>query len=266
MTLTYGTAPVEAVLFDLDDVIVPFHTPAAWQWAWKPQGPLLGERRVRSAVRRALKRWDHRRWLGVTGKAPPADLAALTEHLGATLATIAGRPVPPEETAAVVRRMLRPAGEVETYPDAGPLLERLKGQGIRTGVVTPLPAESARWLLKRCALPIGLLVAAGDGPGPVVPDRGAFRAATAALGSPPPATVFVGDLFWSDVRAAARAGLLPLLLDRHDAWPKVQAGRIGTLAEFERALAAGPVAAPEGEAGPDDGPADADPDAEREHL
>ncbi len=252
MTLTYGPAPVEAVLFDLDDVLVPFQTPAAWQWAWKPQGPLLGERRVRSAVRRALKAWDHRRWLGVTGKAPPADLAALTEHLGATLTTIAGRTVPPEETAAVVRRMLHPAGEVERYPDAAPLLDRLRGHGIRTGVVTPLPAESAQWLLKRCGLSVGLLLGAGDGPAPVVPDRKAFRAAVEALGATPATTVFVGDLFWSDVRAAARSGLSSILLDRNDAWPKVQTGRIVALSGFEAALAAGPPSSAAEPSGPDD--------------
>ncbi|HEY1198566.1 MAG TPA: hypothetical protein VGG32_07560, partial [Thermoplasmata archaeon] len=72
MTLSYGPHEVDAVLLDLDDVLVPFQTPAAWQWAWRPQGPVLGERRVKAAVRRALKAWDRRRWQGLTGKAPPA--------------------------------------------------------------------------------------------------------------------------------------------------------------------------------------------------
>jgi len=30
VTLFYGAREVEAVLFDLDDVLVPFQTPAAW--------------------------------------------------------------------------------------------------------------------------------------------------------------------------------------------------------------------------------------------
>jgi FMN phosphatase YigB (HAD superfamily) len=239
VTLSYGPGEVDAVLFDLDDVLVPFQTPAAWQWAWRPQGPVLGDRRVRAAVRRALKAWDRRRWLGLTGKAPPADLPALRTHLAETLATVAGHTLPPVETEAVVRRFLRPAGEVERYPDASTTLDRLRAVGAKVGVVTPLPAESARWLLHRCGLPETLLLGSGDGPGPVVPDRAAFRGAAEALGVPVDRVAFVGDLFWSDVRAAARAGLKSVLLDRRDAWPKVLTGRLTMLDQLESTLAAG---------------------------
>jgi HAD superfamily hydrolase (TIGR01549 family) len=237
VSLPYGSRTLEAVLFDLDDVLVPLETPAAWQWAWRPQGPLLGERRVRSAVRRSLKAWDRRRWEGLTGRQPPADLEALRAHLTATLTAIAGHPVP--EAEAVVRRYLRPAGEVERYADALPALERLRAAQVKVGVVTPLPADSARWLLRRCGLPEALVLGAGDGPGPVVPDPKAFRAAAEALGVSGEQTGYVGDLFWSDVRAAARAGLASLLLDRREGWPHVQVGRIVDLGGLEAAFAAG---------------------------
>jgi len=249
VTLSYGTEEVEAVLFDLDDVLVPFQTPSAWQWAWKPQGPVLGDRRVKAAVRRALKVWDRRRWQGVTGRAPPADLAALREHLANTLGTIAGHSLPPPETEAVVRRFLKPAGEIERYDDVSRTLDRLRARNVRVGTVTPLPAESAHWFLHRTGLPDSLLVGSGDGPGPSVPDRAAFRAAAAALGAPAGRVAYVGDLFWSDVRAAARAGLPSVLLDRRDAWPKVHAGRLTSLDDLETTLSSGGLA-PEG-AGPD---------------
>lgn len=239
MTISYGTQEVDAVLFDLDDVLVPFQTRAAWQWAWKPQGPVLGDRGVHAAIRRALKVWDRRRWEGLTGKAPPADLEALRSHLANTLATVAGHPLPAPETEAVVRRFLKPAGEVERYADVPRTLERLRGRGVKVGTVTPLPRESARWLLHRCGLPETLVLGTGDGPGLSVPDRAAFRAAAEALGAPAERVAYVGDLFWSDVRAAARAGLPSVLLDRRDAWPKVQAGRLTTLDELESTLATG---------------------------
>jgi putative hydrolase of the HAD superfamily len=250
VTLPYGARTVDAVLFDLDDVLVPFETVAAWQWAWRPQGPVLGERKVRAAVRRSLRAWDKRRWSGLTGKAPPADLAALTQHLADTLAAIAGHPVP--ESEAVVRRMLHPAGEVERYPDVAGALARLAAADVRVGALTPLPDASARWLLKRATLPESLLVGAGDGPGPVAPAREAFRAAADRLGAPPERVAFVGDLFWSDVRAAVRAGLPAVLLDRHDAWPDVQVGRIVALDGLEAVLAQGdaPPEPPAADAGP----------------
>ena len=239
MTLSYGPHEVDAVLFDLDDVLIPFQTPVAWQWAWKPQGPVLGERRVKAAVRRALKVWDRRRWQGLSGKAPPADVEALRAHLANTLATVAGHSLPAPETEAVVRRFLHPAGEVERYADVPRALERLRSRSMKVGAVTPLPAESARWLLHRGGLPENLLLATGDGAGPSVPDKAAFRTAVEALGTTADRIAYVGDLFWSDVRAAARAGLPAVLLDRRDAWPKVQTGRLTTLDELESTLAAG---------------------------
>jgi putative hydrolase of the HAD superfamily len=237
VSLPFGRETLEGVLFDLDDVLVPFQTPAAWQWAWRPQGPLLGERRVRSAVRRALKAWDRRRWEGLIGRQPPADLEALKAHLAATLAGLAGHPV--AEADAVVRRFLHPAADVERYADAAPALDRLRAAQVAVGVVTPLPLDSARWLLRRVGLPESLVLGAGDGPGPVVPDTKAFRAAAEALRLPPERVGYVGDLFWSDVRAAARAGLSAVLLDRRDGWPHVQGGRIVDLTGLEAAFATG---------------------------
>jgi HAD superfamily hydrolase (TIGR01549 family) len=236
--LPFGASSVDAVLFDLDDVLAPFLTPAAWQWAWHPQGPILGERRVRAAVRRSLKAWDRRRWHGLTGKEPPADLAALQLHLRATLLAVAGRTLPEPEIEAVVRRLLHPAGEVERYPDVLPALARLSQASVKVGVLTPLPRESAVWLLKRAGVDPSVPLVAGEGPNPP-PDRAAFRAVADALGTPVERVAFVGDLFWSDVRAAARAGPPSVLLDRHDGWPKVQTGRILTLEGLEAALAAG---------------------------
>jgi HAD superfamily hydrolase (TIGR01549 family) len=239
VTLAYGTRTVEAVLFDLDDVLVPFHTPAAWQWAWRPQGPVLGDRRVRAAVRRSLKAWDRRRWSGLTGAAPPADLAALRQHLADTLWTVAGHSLPEAETEAVVRRLLHPAGEVERFPDVAAALARLRAKEVRVGIATLLPAESARWLLHRTGIPEALLLVTGDPPGPILPDRAAFRAAVERLGASVENVAYVGDLFWSDVRAAARAGLAAVLVDRFEVWSKVQVGRMSTLDGLEATLASG---------------------------
>jgi FMN phosphatase YigB (HAD superfamily) len=236
--LPYGPGTVDAILFDLDDVLVPFETPGAWQWAWHPQGPVLGERRVRAAVRRSLKSWDRRRWRGATAREPPADLAALRQHLRETLFEISGHPLPEPETEAVVRRLLRPAGEVERFSDVAPALERLRVAQIPWGVVTPLPADSAQWLLRRVGIEPTRLLVTGESEHRL-PEREAFRAAAELLKFPAEKVAFVGDLFWSDARAAGRAGLASILLDRHDAWPKVQSGRIDSLGGLEAALAAG---------------------------
>ena len=128
---------------------------------------------------------------------------------------------------------------MERYPDVATTLDRLRAAGVKAGVVTPLPAESARWLLHRCGLPESLLLGSGDGPLPCVPDRSAFRSAAQAIGASTDRVAYVGDLFWSDVRAAARAGLAAVLLDRRDAWPKVLTGRLTALDQLESTLSTG---------------------------
>ncbi len=187
MTLSFGDRPVEAVLFDLDDVLVPFQTVRAWQWAWRPQGPMLGERRVLSALRSRLRAWDRRRWQGLTGQLPPAGVDALREHLTETLFAIAGRSLPPEESQAVVRRFLRPAGEIERYADVPRALEMLRAREVRVGILTHLPLETARWILHRAGVAEELLLSAGDPPGPAVPDPGRSARPSNGSGRSPPA-------------------------------------------------------------------------------
>ncbi len=220
-----------AVLFDVEDTLVPWQTVAHWQWAWRPRGPVLAERHVLAALHRSVHAWDRRRWQGLVGEAPLADLAAYREHLSATLSAIAGHPLPPAETEAVVSRFLRPAGEIETFADTAPCLERLRSAGVKIGVVSTLSAEDAQFTLKRAGLGGLAVVLTASSPAPTLPDPVAFRAAARALGVRPREALFVGDLFWSDVRAAARVGFTSIFIDRRDWSPRVLARRIHTLAE-----------------------------------
>ena len=252
-----AAATLTGVLLDLDDTLLPWQTLPHWQWAWRPRGPVLSERHVVAALHRSLHAWDRRRWQGLVGEAPALDAAAYRDHLIATLTEIAGHSLPPEEVTAVVQRFLKPAGEVETFPDVVPALAHLAASGVRVGVTTSLPADAARYALHRAGLRDLQVVAYGDGPAPGLPSPAAYRAAAQAIDRKPKEVLFLGDLFWSDVRAAARAGLHAVLVDRRDWSPRVLARRIRTLAEVGGLLAGPPPAAPlpsqDGE-GPGDAP------------
>ncbi len=249
----------QAVLFDLDDTLAPWQTVPHWQWAWRPRGPVLSERRVLAAVHRSLHAWDRRRWQGLVGEAPPADLAALRQHLVSTLHAIAGHSLPTEETEAVVNRFLRPAGEIETFPEVKPCLVRLTELGLRVGTVTTLPMEAAQHTLKRTGLGEVPLLQAGESPVPGLPAPAAFRQAAQALGAKPSEILYVGDLFWSDVRAAARVGFRTVLVDRRDWASRVLARRIRSLAEVpDLALQPGAEPAPPEPEG--SGPGEAPPE------
>ncbi|MCI4368377.1 MAG: HAD family hydrolase [Thermoplasmata archaeon] len=225
---TPSVPPYSAVLIMLEDGLVPWQTLSHWQWAWRPRGPMLSERSARAAIKRSVLGWDRRRWLALTGGSALPDAQAYRGHLKETLAAIAGHPLPDAETEAVVGRFLKPTNEVEAFPDALPSLGALLTRGVKVGVVSSLPAEVVRWSMKRSTIPDSLFIEPAAGTAGF-PDPVAFRAAVEKLGVPRKRTMFVGPLFWSDVRAAGRAGLNAELLDRHDWWARVEAPRWSSL-------------------------------------
>jgi FMN phosphatase YigB (HAD superfamily) len=232
---------LRAVLWDFDDTLVPVHTLERWQWAWKPQGPRLNERHARASIREGLRRWDRRRWQGLVGDSPPADATAYHDALREMLFAIAGRPLPEPETEAVLARFPKYPGPVEAFPDVRPCLETLQGRGIRMGVLVGTAYPRARELLGRLRLTEQLPEVFGDGgEEPRPPVAAAFRAACAKLEVQSDETAFVGDLFWSDARAASRAGLHGVLLDRNDWWSRLESVRVRSLTELPALLESPP--------------------------
>ncbi len=232
-----GDLPVEGLLFDLDDVLVPVHTVLQWQWAWRPNGPRLPQGHAQTILKRALRAWDRRRWAGLTGRAPPVTPLDHRAHLASLLDSLAGRPLPKDESEAVLARFFYPSGPIETFPEVKPQLEAWIRAGLRIGIVTPWPLETARRILRRAELDDRRLLLPTDGaPTTYPPAPAAFRSAAEALGTSRRRTAYVGDLFWSDVHAAARAGLRSILLDRREMWPHVSDNRILSLDRLEDAL------------------------------
>jgi FMN phosphatase YigB (HAD superfamily) len=253
-------APPRVVLFDLDETLLPLQTRPRWQWAWRPNGPPLVDRHAGAAIRRSLHAWDRRRWRGLVGAEPPVGWGEYRAHLGRSLTAVADRPLPEAEVSAVVDRFLGPLGPFEVPPDVGPTLARLEARGIAAGILTPIPEEAARGLVKRMGIsPLQLVTS--DPTEPPVPDRKAFRAAVARFGAKPSQALYVGDLYWSDVRAAARAGLRAVLLDREGRVGPASGERVRSLTELE-ALIDRPEPAPAAPAGPEppDGPGPSPPE------
>ena len=247
--------PLRAVLWDFDDTLVPVHTLERWQWAWKPQGPRLNERHVRASIREGLRRWDRRRWQGLLGDAPAADAGAYHDALRDMLFAIADRTLPEVETEAVIARFPKYPGPIQPYPDVRACLEGLRSQGLRMAVLVGHAGSRARELLGQLKLTELLPEVFGEGVDEAsAPAAAAFLAACSTLGVAPGEAAFVGDLFWSDVRAAGRAGLRGFLLDRNDWWARVESTRVHTLAELPGLLAPGEGSPPSGTEAPRAGP------------
>jgi putative hydrolase of the HAD superfamily len=99
-------------------------------------------------------------------------------------------------------------GYLELYPGAFELLQQLREEGKRVGLVTNGFAETHHekiTLLKLRELLDGIFIA--DEVGMVKPDPALFIHACRVLGSVPERSAMVGDRYERDIRGAAEAGL-----------------------------------------------------------
>jgi putative hydrolase of the HAD superfamily len=206
-------APVDAVLFDLDDTLVDHSGPVrtallAHLGRVAPEAPpeeaVAEWRRLESLHygryiageltwqgQRRARVHDMLRWLG---RPPPRDDAEADAWFAGVLTGM--------EAAFVV------------FTDTLAALESLAH--VRTGVVTNNQAENTAIKMARVGLgeafPV-VVCAGGDLPGK--PDPAIFLAGCRALGSEPARTAYVGDRLSTDAVGARDAGLVGVWLDRH---------------------------------------------------
>jgi putative hydrolase of the HAD superfamily len=125
------------------------------------------------------------------------------------------------------------------FDDVVPTLERLRGAGLRLGVVSNFEAWLER-LLEELGVRSFFDVSVISGvEGVEKPDPGIFRLAMERAGVEPSRSVFVGDLPDFDVEPALAVGMYPVLIDRRDRFPDVVVPRIASLEELPDVLGVG---------------------------
>ena len=118
-------------------------------------------------------------------------------------------------------------------PDAAPVLEELKGEGIRLAAISNSPDGSVERMV--CALGVGgHLEFALDSQkvGYAKRDPRIFSEAVGRLGVEPREAVYVGDSYSQDVAGARDAGLNAVLYDPLNLQPGPEAVRIRSLREL----------------------------------
>lgn len=119
-------------------------------------------------------------------------------------------------------------------PGAVETVTALRGKGFRVGVVSNAEGRVARDL--DAAGFAGLLDAVVDSHvvGIEKPDPRIFAIALETLEASAGTSVYVGDVPAVDVAGARAAGIFPVLLDRHDLYPGIDAPRLSRIEDLTR--------------------------------
>lgn len=127
----------------------------------------------------------------------------------------------------------------KVYPDAFPVLGRLRQEGYILGVVS-----NWGWGLPEMCVSLGLapyfdFILASSRAGSAKPHPGIFHKALELAGVPAEQVMHVGDSLWADVQGASAVGIRGVLLDRsgsgHSEYPVIyDLGEIFKLLETQR--------------------------------
>ena len=123
------------------------------------------------------------------------------------------------------------------FPDVIPVLERLRSDGYRLGVVSNFEAWLEQLLEALEVTGLFDVVVISGVEGVENPDPRIFELAMERADVRPASAVYVGDNPEFDVDPAREAGMFPVLLDRRERFPEAAGTRITSMDELPAVLA-----------------------------
>ena len=133
------------------------------------------------------------------------------------------------EIAWEIVRRWEQAAQFELYDDVLPVLARLRGEGLKLGLVSNTSRDLGAFV-RHFGLDVDAWLASGSY-GKVKPSPLIFRAALELVACDPAGALMVGDSPEDDVKGARAVGMRALLLDREGRFPD-EAERIESLADL----------------------------------
>ena len=137
------------------------------------------------------------------------------------------------ECAAAIEQAWEEHGNFDLYEDVLPVLERLRGVGLKLGLVSNGVRDLEDFVVHH-ALDVDVAVCS-RAHGRIKPHETIFRAALERLGVAPAEAVMVGDSLADDVEGAQALGMRAFLVDRENRYPGVK-GRLSDLYGLPAAL------------------------------
>jgi putative hydrolase of the HAD superfamily len=206
--------PVEAVVFDWGGTLTPWHN-IDLVAQWYPYAQVYDPVNAAVLAQRLFDAEESlwRRQRETEGAAGTGHLDHVFEQAGVDLDSW-------QHAEAMEAYLEAWDPHTHTDPDAVPLLEALRADGIKVGVLsnTMWPRSQHEAVFERDGVLHLIDGAVYTSETPVgKPHVDAFRAAMDAVGASDPArVVFVGDRPWDDVHGAQRAGMRAILVPHSD--------------------------------------------------
>jgi putative hydrolase of the HAD superfamily len=125
------------------------------------------------------------------------------------------------------------AEHFELYEDALPVLEALRGQGLRLGLLSNTSRDLEQFVAHHGFDVDAVLTSRAHGK--TKPHETIFRAMLERLDVEPGAAAMVGDTLEDDIEGARAIGMRAVLVDREDRYPAID-GRIPSLLALPAAL------------------------------
>jgi putative hydrolase of the HAD superfamily len=119
--------------------------------------------------------------------------------------------------AAEIVRRWEDHTNFDLYDDAVPVIEALRGYGLRLGLISNGQRDLEEFA-RHHALDVDVAVGS-KAHGRTKPHASIFQSALAALGTAPSETVMVGDSYADDIEGARALGMRAILLDRDERFP-----------------------------------------------
>jgi len=137
------------------------------------------------------------------------------------------------EVAGTIVRRWEQAAQFELFDDVVPVLRRLRGAGLKLGLVSNTSRDLGAFV-RHFGLDVDAWLSSGSY-GKVKPSPLIFRAALELVACEPADALMVGDSLEDDIAGARAVGMRALLLDREGRFPD-EAERIESLAELPGTL------------------------------
>jgi putative hydrolase of the HAD superfamily len=206
-------AKLEAVLFDVDFTLAkpgPLLGPEGYRIAGERFGLSLDPARYAAARKAALEDLEHH---------PELDhdeeiWVRFTEDI---IRGMGGNGVGVRAVAEAITDGWLHSENFELYEDAIPVLESLRGSGLKIGLVSNTSRDLDAFI-RHFALDVDAWLASGRH-GKVKPSPTIFRAVLDLLEAEPEASAMVGDSLADDIEGARALGMRAFLLDREGRYP-----------------------------------------------